>query len=239
MRRDIICRTFPKSRRTPTAQGRVPRATGSRPEPDSPRQLQREDGPPCRTRRRQQARAVSIVHRQRARRYLLAARASRLPAARSQAAGASGLVPPSRRWQPAARSQVAGSRELPPPTRRADPPEHRCAGLPLHLCLELEGNVATGPAVADQKVAGSAVHPLDPVLLFHACKQRVSRRHRRCLGTNHSFASFGDLSRVVGVAAQLAPAGTVLTTAREAACRIARTVETGTTRPSTTVPAAA
>jgi hypothetical protein len=56
---------------------------------------------------------------------------------------------------------------------------------------------------------------------------------------DHSFASFGDLSRVVGVAAQLAPASTVLITAREAACRIARTVDASTTRPGTTVPAAA
>lgn len=127
----------------------------------------------------------------------------------------------------------------------ASPVQHRLVAAQRHLLLRDGAKLAarnlrwqqypSGPDEADRALMEVGLGPL----------LRGFRRIVVASG-DHSFAPFGDLcdlriamARGVGVSARLASAGTVLTAAREAAIRVARTVEVSTTRPGIPVPAAA
>lgn len=126
----------------------------------------------------------------------------------------------------------------------AGPVQHRLVAAQRHMLLRYGAELAarnlrwqqcpSGPDEADRA-------------LMEAGLELLLRGFRRIVvaSGDHSFAPFGDLCdlciavpRGVGVSARLASAGTVLTAAREAAIRVARTVDASTTRSGIPVPAA-
>lgn len=127
----------------------------------------------------------------------------------------------------------------------AGPVQHRLVAAQRHMLLRYGAELAarnlrwqecpSGPDEADRALVEAGLG-----LLLRGFGRIV------VASGDHFFAPLGDLCdlrvavpRGVGVSARLASAGTVLTAARGAAIRVTRTVDASTTRPDTTVPAAA